>query len=62
MREPKRIPKILQRLQNVWQKHPDLRLGQIIINAMKTECTSLFYVEDECLIKLIEKLSGLLES
>lgn len=30
MRDPKRIPVILEQLRQVWQAHPDLRLGQIV--------------------------------
>lgn len=30
MRDKNRIPKILQELQEVWVKNPDLRLGQIL--------------------------------
>jgi hypothetical protein len=33
MRNPDRIPEILQVLGEVWMKYPDLRLGQIIDNA-----------------------------
>jgi hypothetical protein len=32
MRDPARIPKVLAALQAYWDKHPDLRLGQIIVN------------------------------
>lgn len=32
MRDPERIPEILNRLRTVWEKHPDLRLGQLIEN------------------------------
>jgi uncharacterized protein YihD (DUF1040 family) len=32
MRNPDRIPKILKRLEAVWKKNPDMRLGQLIEN------------------------------
>ena len=32
MRDPNRIPEILKRLEKLWQKYPDLRLGQLISN------------------------------
>jgi hypothetical protein len=41
-RDPKRIPKVLAALGELWQEHPDLRLGQIIGNASIT-----FYTEDD---------------
>lgn len=33
MRDPKRIPEILQELGRYWARHPDLRLGQLVVNA-----------------------------
>ena len=32
MRDPARIPTILEKLNAVWQKYPDIRFGQLIIN------------------------------
>lgn len=60
MRDPKRIPEILNELKGVWSSFPDLRLGQLIINAagmwdmsaMDAE-RKLYYMEDEQLIKLL---------
>lgn len=60
MRDPKRIPKILNELKGIWSSFPDLRLGQLIINAagmwdmstMDAE-RKLYYMEDEQLIKLL---------
>ena len=34
-RNPKRIPKILKRLERVWKKNPNLRLVQLIENAVR---------------------------
>lgn len=42
MRDPNRIPVILAALGELWQKSPDLRLGQIISNA-----SIQFYTEDD---------------
>lgn len=58
MRDPNRIPKILEALKNYWQASPDLRLGQIVINmaqkppAPKHSVTT-FYMEDN---ELLERL------
>lgn len=65
MRNPKRIPIILKEIEKYWEKYPDLRLGQIIINlntllSENTHETDLFYLEDERLVeglKLMDKLS-----
>lgn len=32
MRNPDRISIILERLENLWNKHPDLRLGDFILH------------------------------
>lgn len=42
MRDPNRIPVIIAALGELWQKNPDLRLGQIISNA-----SIQFYTEDD---------------
>ena len=67
MRDPKRIPKILERLRILWEKYPDLRLGQLIGNMFPREGTGYprikfleaghaqqYYIEDEDLIKILE--------
>ena len=41
-RDPKRIPKLLAQLGELWMANPDLRLGQIISNA-----SIGFYTEDD---------------
>ena len=32
MRDPKRIPRILGKLQRLWEKYPDQRFGQLLEN------------------------------
>lgn len=36
MRNPQRIPRILNKLQKIWEKSPDLRFGQMIYNMYAT--------------------------
>jgi uncharacterized protein YihD (DUF1040 family) len=55
MRDPTRIPRILARLQAVWEKHPDMRLGQLIVNAAGVDP---FYIEDEKLAYMIEEFDA----
>lgn len=50
MRDPNRIPEIIQFLAQHWLENPDLRLGQIIGNAQIN-----YYTEDEA---ALEKLRG----
>ena len=32
MRDPKRIRPFLDELAHVWEKHPDMRFGQLLVN------------------------------
>ena len=58
MREPKRISTIVARLTKVWQEHPDMRLGQLLVGAYqkRTDGVDIFHVEDEALIELVEEM------
>lgn len=51
MRDPNRIPMILQRLEKVWEKNPDLRFGQLILNVLRND---FYHVEDEELVTKVE--------
>lgn len=55
MRNINRIPKILFEIQSIWEKHPDLRLGQLIFNALNYNNDGLFYIEDEDLIDRLKE-------
>lgn len=48
MRDPKRIPRILGKIEEVWKKRPDLRLGQLIHNYASINY-DMFYLEDHVL-------------
>jgi len=58
MRDPDRIPVILQRLEQVWEKYPDLRFGQLILNVLRND---FYYVEDEELAQRVELFYDTLE-
>ena len=51
MRDVNRIPQTLQELQKVWEQFPDLRLGQLLLNAVND--INLYYIEDDKLIQTI---------
>lgn len=53
MRNPERIPVILDALLECWLKHPDQRLMQLLDNV--THPMLQFYTEDDVLLELIEK-------
>jgi uncharacterized protein YihD (DUF1040 family) len=51
MRDPARIEKMLGTLRKVWERNPDLRLGQLIETAWHSADgdADLFYMEDDVL-------------
>lgn len=53
MRDPKRIKRIVEKLSQYWESHPDLRLGQIIENSkdLSDVKSDTFYIEDDDLEK-----------
>ena len=53
MRDPKRIDKVLNTIRLVWSECSDLRLTQLIVNALGMTDQVIFYIEDEVLIKKI---------
>ena len=60
MRDPNRIPIMLKALEEVWRADPDLRIGQLLVNATnfsgrKVVCPEIFYAEDDALLKGIEQ-------
>lgn len=54
MRNPDRIPKILNEIQKIWQQYPDLRLGQLILNLEYR--LPLYHIEDEELVAALKSL------
>lgn len=60
MRDPQRISEILAAIEAYWRKNPDMRLGQIVINAARFAASSCdpFYVEDAALIEGLKLLSS----
>ncbi|HOT30423.1 MAG TPA: hypothetical protein PLU72_19775 [Candidatus Ozemobacteraceae bacterium] len=58
MRDIKRIERMLATIKEKWLLNPDLRLGQIIINAVRPEhpCPEVFYIEDTELEKSISTM------
>ena len=53
MRDPKRIPGILNEIGRVWEAFPDMRLGQLLLNVAADP--ALYYLEDDELVhRLLE--------
>ncbi len=55
MRDPDRIPIILEYIQHEWEEHPDWRFGQLMFNLLNgiwdTPEPRFFYLEDDLLIQ-----------
>lgn len=49
MRDPKRIQEILEKVREVWEASPDMRLGQLLINVSGQE-SNLWNLEDDVLL------------
>ena len=49
MREPERIERICNKLKVAWEKHPDWRLGQLVMNLARdfSAHQSVFHTEDD---------------
>jgi hypothetical protein len=47
-RDIDRIPVILGQLEQLWERYPDLRLGQLILNVFRED---FYHVEDEDFIR-----------
>lgn len=50
MRDPARIPEVLKKVRELWEKVPNLRLGQFLGNCAKSDI-KLYYMEDDELVK-----------
>lgn len=47
MRDAARIERILNKIKKVWNKYPDLRLGQLLTNVDTHFEQNIFYYEDD---------------
>jgi hypothetical protein len=58
-RDPGRIDQVLAAVRKVWAEFPDMRLGQLLVNAVRpTEsCPEVFGVEDTVLVRRLEALA-----
>lgn len=60
-RDPQRITVLLDLIRAEWERAPDLRLGQLLVNAVHAatgrppETRDVFYLEDDRLIEEFRK-------
>lgn len=57
MRDPNRIHEVITAVEALWNKYPDWRFMQLIINLQRTYGNDMFYVEDNKFKELIEVLT-----
>ena len=57
-REPKRIERILASIRAIWERFPDWRLGQLLVNAIPEFEGRLFYIEDTIAEESLDKFEG----
>jgi uncharacterized protein YihD (DUF1040 family) len=58
MRDPARIDQLLELLREVWTRSPDLRLGQLLVNAVspREPCSEVYAIEDSVLARRLQRL------
>ena len=56
MRDPNRIPVMLEMLENIWERNPDMRFGQLInlLYPVYEAEIPLYGISDEVLLKEIK--------
>lgn len=54
MRDINRIKPTLKKIEEIWKQYPDLRLGQLLENVSLEYNSSLFFMEDEDLLRKLE--------
>lgn len=56
--EPNRAKELLEMIEKIWAKYPELRLTQLLVNVIKPfeSCSEIYYTEDSKLIDLLNEL------
>lgn len=52
MRDKNRIPRITKKIETLWEKHPDMRFGQLVVCLLGTDP---FYLEDDLIEAKIDE-------
>ena len=58
MRDIKRIGRILGKIIQIWSRHPDWRLGQLLVN-VTGNTGDMYYIEDSALELNLDNFIGL---
>lgn len=64
MRDSDRIKPILQLVGEIWMQHPDLRLGQLLVNAIRptSPVPEVFHAEDDKILDGLRAYAELMRS
>lgn len=61
MRDPERISKILDDIEEIWLHYPDMRFGQLIANfVIQGRSDNFFYQEDDITQEKIKRVKELI--
>jgi hypothetical protein len=60
MRDPQRIKPIISLIEEIWNKAPDLRLTQLIMNALGVNYDP-YYIEDDDLEKALNEYNKMIK-
>lgn len=55
MRAPDRIPRVFAEVERVWRLHPDMRLGQLIVNVATWADKPVWDIEEDVLTSEIDR-------
>jgi hypothetical protein len=55
MRDPDRIPIVLEKIERLWQRYPDWRLGQLVANVAAWRDTDIWNIEENELTEEIDR-------
>ena len=56
MKSYNRIPKLLNLIEYLWDKNPNLRLGQLLLNCQYATNKDLYFLEDDELETILRKV------
>jgi hypothetical protein len=64
MRDPARIDPLLSQLGQLWRRHPQLRLAQLLVNLANpaNPCPEIYYLDDDELATRLERMLADLDS
>lgn len=57
-RPPERIPRILSKIQAIWERYPDMRFGQLLANLFPKYESNLFHPEDDRLEQALDEFQN----